>query len=283
MERNERTLALSKIEIYEGPTTSPERICIYGPPKSGKSRFATALEYGQRWGKKAAYVCADSQSENMRSILPQYRDNLVRVRLPGTDPLEEAVEVAVKDWSKVDAEIGTIVWDTLTTTSKNLLRHYANSGVFSSNHNVQLGTKALKSWHTSPMEGDYGAAQNSIGFILTHLFSQPLHVIVIFHADWAEPKAGAGGGLVGGPETVGRKAIRWIPGMFDAVFRTHRIATTDNPDKFRIFTDTRGIWTGGYRTQEPKQKMPGSIDLKPDPAHFWKTYRDEVTPDLTST
>lgn len=268
------------IEILERAAPMPyERICIYGPPKTGKSRLGLSLPTGPKspWGEKVIYITADPGSDNLRPVLAKYRGSIVPVRMPGKDYLDESVEIATKDWKKVVPGAGTLVWDTMTETSKQLLQQYANSGVFSDNHAVQLGKRGTKSWHTSPMMGDYGAAQNSVGFILEHLWEQPLNIIMLFHQRWVEPKAGSADGLIGGPEIVGKEGVRWIPGKFDNVFRTERINSGPAADaKFIVHTTQRGIWHAGYRNNKISSSLPKVVELDADPVKFWEDFLEEV-------
>jgi len=268
------------IKILERASHAPnERVCVYGPPKTGKSRLATSVPTGRDspWGEKVLYVCADAGSDNLRPVMTKYRGDIVPIVMEGKDLLEESVEIATKDWKKEVPGAGTLVWDTMTETSKQLLQQYANSGVFSDNHAVQVGKRGTKSWHTSPMQGDYGAAQNSVGYILEHLWTQPLNIIVLFHQRWIEPKKNSADGLMGGPEICGREGVRWIPGKFDNVFRTERVNSGPASEaKFIVHTTQRGIWHAGYRSNKASGGLPGAVQLQPDPGHFWIDFLKEV-------
>lgn len=264
------------MRIVDTLTETWERICIYGSPKTGKSRLATSLPWGGYFGEKAVYAAIDPNSEALRSVRPVDRPHLTTVVLDGKPSyLEEAVQVATTDWVKQGMK--TLIWDTMTHMGMLLLRQYADSGVFSDKHAVQLGRQGTKSWHTNPMLGDYGAAQNSIGFLIQHLFALPMHVIVIFHEKFVEPKEGSPEGIAGGPDVVGSKAVRWISGNFDSVFRTD---VGLNPETkrvgFMVHSMTRGIWKAGFRTPRDKQSLMTPYPLSTDPSEFWKAYLKDV-------
>lgn len=247
------------MRLIEKPEGSPERIAIYGPPKTGKTKLALALPWGtEKWGEAAAYVPYDPNGEGLKGVDPSDAQRVRQIVPEGKpDWLEEAVAIALTDWRKQWPEVKTLIIDTMTVFSQRLLRQYADSGVFSDKHAVQVGNRQSKSWHTSPMEGDYGAAQNSVSFVLDHLWTQPLNLIVIFHDGWVEPKGGDPAALQGGPEVVGRKAIRWIPGRFDSVLRTERV---NNPQgaKYVVHTAQKGIWVAGVRSRKP---LPPVIEV----------------------
>ena len=247
---------------------APERICVYGGPKVGKTTLVTSLPWGSYWGEKAAYVAYDDNSETLKSVLKHNKERLLVLK-PDGDPtwMREAVGLARRDWRGEGC--GTLIWDTMTATAQKILTEYANSGVFSEKHAVQVGDRKDGSWHTSPMEGDYGAAQNTLALLHEHLWLQPINLIVIFHDDVAEPKSGSVDGLMGGPATVGKKAIRWIPAKYDTVLRMERIQT--NPESQRVVVNTtqRGIWPAGVRGDDPNVKLPSQVTVDRDPKAFW--------------
>lgn len=267
------------MRIEEGKPTQPwERICVYGGPKSGKSRLVTSLPYGEKWGERAVYVAYDPGAEFLKSVLFENREKLLRV-VPEGKPtwLEEAVEIATTDWASHGVK--TLIWDTMSVTSHRLLRQYADSGIFSEKHAVQLGTRGKASWHTSPMEGDYGAVQNSIGFLLEHMWGQPLHLVVVFHDKWVEPKASSIEGLHGGPDVAGKKAVRWVPGRFDTVLRTELVrGVRDLPSHVIVHTQPSGIWVAGARGGTPLTGLPAQTDVQAGKeTDFWRLYDQRVT------
>lgn len=266
------------MRVLDKPEQSYERICIYGDPKTGKTRLATSLPWGPVWGEKGIYVPVDPNAEAMRSVLMEDREHLVPV-IPESKPswLEDFVAIATKDWPADVPGARTLIWDTMTYAGTRLLQQYADSGVFSDRHAVQLGRQGTKSWHTSPMQGDYGAAQNSIGFLLTHLQRLPMHVIVLFHAKWVEPKEGSPEGIAGGPDVVGSKAVRWVGGFFDTVLRTD-VGLNPETKKpgYLVHTVSKGIWKAGFRTPRAKQSLAHTYSLSENGREFWNAYMKDV-------
>ena len=98
------------------------RILVYGAPKGGKTRLVTSLPY-DKWGD-AIYVAADMGSEALAGVMPQAIDHL---RIEGFDRAgdlhQQAMEIAIKKWAE-EKGVGVIVWDTMTQTAQDLLRHY---------------------------------------------------------------------------------------------------------------------------------------------------------------
>jgi hypothetical protein len=119
------------------------------------------------------------------------------------------------------------------------------------------------------MEGDYGATQNTIAFLHEHLWTQPLHLIVVFHEDVADSDSGSDG-MVGGPQTVGKKAIRWVPAKYDTVLYMQRQQVSQDKSVIVVNTQQRGIWRAGVRNGNPEFKLPAQIPLSRNPVEFWK-------------
>lgn len=265
------------MRILTSAERSPERILIYGSPKSAKTRLATALPWGPKWGDKAIYVAADPGAGSLRSVLLGDRPRLVPV-IPrpdvgnGTpyDPLHEAVSAAVANWKETHGA-GVLIWDTLTQTAHDLLEAYAKLGNYATQQ-ITFGKRGSAEFHAHPTPGDYGAAQNSVcEHLMGHLFAQPLHLIVITHEDWSEPKNA--GECVGGPATVGQATIKSLPGRFDTVIRCEARRRSD-PGKapsvqFIARTQPHGPWIAGIRN--PGVNLPDVI-LAEDPRHFWQEY-----------
>lgn len=261
------------MRIIETPEKQPERVLIYGAPKSAKTRLATSLPWGEFWGEKAVYVAADPGASTLRSVLKENRPHLLVVDPhPSSgpyDPLHEAVEVATHKWEGV----GTIIWDTMTQTSKDLLVAYAKLCNYASNP-ITFGVPGQNEYHVHPNEGDYGAAQNSvINHITDHLFSQPLNLIIICHEQWAEPKNAAE--CVGGPELVGKAGVRKYPGLFDSVIRTETRTVlapgADTTTEFFARMNPHGVWKCGIRN--PGVSLP-DVQLEENPIGFWHKYQE---------
>lgn len=256
----------------------PTRVGLYGDPKIGKTRLATDLPWGPRWGEKAVYVASDPGSEELASVLPANRDRLLVV-VPGPDgtkaydPLTEALEIATKDWKKEDPGIGTIIWDTMTYTAALTLRAIAAQQLYGKG--MKVGPMPI------PQMGDYGATQRSVQYLLGFLFQQPLNIICLFHSELADSESGGLDTLVGGPATVGKAGIRPVAGLFDNLFRIsitkERVAGSIPPkytEKRIVRTDRDGVWLVGMRSPHPTNPIP-EVELTENTAAFWQTI-DEV-------
>lgn len=244
------------------------RILGYGTPKAGKTRLMCA--FPEEWGR-AAYIAADPEAERLDSVLPVHRDRIDVFKPVYGDSslavLTENTAIATGDWKQNG--YGVLIWDTMTYTAMDLLDEYAKLGKFTSTGPMVFGTKGTPEYHAHPTPGDFGAAQSTVYHLIRHLFKQPLHVIVLCHSGWTEPKGGDGAGLIGGPATVGAAQIKELSGMFTGVIhceasRPRRGQGEGNP-VYTAYNNPHGIWQAGTR-------MPGTlrdIPLGPDPSHFW--------------
>lgn len=286
------------MKITNEPTpTGFRRVALYGPPKIGKTRLATSLPWGPIWGDKAIYCTWDPDSASLDPILPHHREHLILAEpvakvLPNGkevfDPLDEAVKMATYPWTQEFPGARTLIWDTMTETSRRLLHAYADTGQFSEKH-LTFGTPGSKSFHAAPMEGDYGAAQRSALFIIEHLFNLPMNLIVLFHDEFAEPKKGADprvGGLFGGPGIMGKAGIRQVAGRFNNLFRI-----SIEPSKadgrimpaYVVHTQQTGgdIWLTGIRLPAPTNPIPRLV-LNSDPVNFWEAFDSALGHDSRS-
>lgn len=262
------------------------RIALYGEPKFGKTRLATSLPWGDHWGERAVYVGWDEGAAELASVLPANRERLIQVypepvekknRDGSTtlvlDPHKEAIQIASRNWKKDYPEVGTIIWDTMTSTSQDLLSAYADTGAFSEDGHVSVGEKGTPTYMAQAMQGDYGLAQRATLHILKFLFNQPLNVIVLFHVGETE---GNSGRMVIGPATVGRAGIEPVSQRFDNLFRVEARETMGkdkDPRKkqlqFYCITQRKGLYLGGLRSPHKENPMP-EVLLEPDPINFWQ-------------
>lgn len=251
-----------------------ERVLLYGDPKTAKTRLATSLT--DRFGE-ILYYAADPGSEALSSVLPHYRSriNVIKSVSDGKtwDPDADAFNFALMDWSAEFPNVRTIVWDTMTATSLDLLSYVADTGQFSERKHIAIGSG--QSSQNIPMQGDYMAVQNRVHRLLNALFSKRLHLVVVCHANYDEPREG--GSVEGGPATVGKATIRAFPGRFDTVLFTNR--SSKPPEKigepgkptFAVYTERYRIWSAGIRSSHAINPMP-KVELDPDPINFWKLY-----------
>jgi hypothetical protein len=268
------------------PGSTYERILIYGPPKAGKSRLAAAASRAG-FGPKLGYVCADPPADMLSSICAADHGNVLPIeprpevkdgKMPRYDPLKEAVACATWPW---EDEVGTLVWDTLTSTGDELLAAVALSEqapADSHEGRITFGAKGTSSYVVTPSRSDYGSGQGLIRHLLRHLFNQQRHVIVVCHQGVKEPAAGSGGVAIGGPATIGSSMLEKLSGWFTSSMRVEtktKVMAGNNGEKvkrtqFVVRTRPHGIWVAGVRT--PNEPM-GDVVLDADPVNFWHAYR----------
>ena len=257
-----------------------ERIIVYSEPKSGKTRFVTSLP--ERFGK-IAYVAADPGSESLSPVVERHRERVAPIIQilpePGKifRPRADAATIAMTNWGEKFPGVKTLVWDTLTYTAQQFLADIADSGEFSESKHIRVGEPGKAGSFSIPMEGDYGAAQGCIDRLVDFLFRLPLHLIVVCHATYDEPKGG--GTIEGGPATVGKATVRKFPGRFDTCIHLVRKDVPGQqgaPSKTEItaFTERHGIWQGGIRSSHLVNPLPKEV-LEPDPVSWWEK-RDKV-------
>lgn len=282
------------MKIQPGSTAqseAPLRMVIYGDPKKGKTRLATSIPWGGRWGEKWAYVAWDAGSGELSSVLPYNRDHLLVVtpetktmKDPKTkedklvfDPLEEAVKIARHDW-RAEGCTG-LIFDTLSVFSEQLLAAIASAQVLPVNRPysppTSLGTPGTDSFVAQPSEYDYGAAHRGVEHVLDFLDLQPLHLVLLFHGNEDDKQGKAE--VVGGPSTVGRAQIRSIARRYDNLVRVAidkvRIGK-EVPAKYEykriVQTDSANgsYWLTGLRVGAKTNPM-ATFPLDEDPITFW--------------
>lgn len=261
--------------IQEPSNHRLERILIYGDPKTGKTRLATSLT--ERFGN-LIYFAADPGSEGLASVLQPKKGQIHIVASapePGKkyDPIDDAFQIAIMDWSKEYPNAKTLVWDTMTATSMAVLQHVADTGQFSQGSHIALGTPGTAGRQNIPMQGDYMATHNIISRLVDYLFRQQLHIVVVCHATYDEPRDG--GSVEGGPATSGKATVRSFPGKFDSVIHLQR-RTVEGKPVVEAFTERHGIWSAGIRSGHKINPMPKTV-LEADPTHFWQTFDSHFT------
>lgn len=253
---------------------SLERILLYGAPKVGKTRAALALP--ERFGN-IVYFAADPGSERLDSVLPGYRHRIHPITsTPGDsgryDPRLDAFAFAQERWMERYPLAKTIVWDTFSFTTQQILAQISDQGSFSDKH-ITMGVKGAKDHQTVPQQGDYGAAQGAADRLITFLFQQPMHVIVICWEGYREAMEAGARTLIGGPLTVGSKTIGSMAGRFPTCIRlTRQSVAAGYEKKARIcaWTETNSIWVAGIRSQHLVNPVP-MIEVNGDPINLWET------------
>jgi len=268
-----------------------------GEPKTGKTRTATSIPWGDYWGEEAMYVAIDEGSDDLErsSVLVANRDRLNIIRPAGTlkkvkqkdgteievfqyDPHKESFAIASRNWKKEFPKAGVLIWDTMTTTAQDILRAYADSGAFQGSkgdQHISVGEAGTPDYVANPMPGDYSLAQQATLKLLGFLFKQPMHVIVLFHI--ASLEADGGQVLNFGPATVGQAAIRQVAGKFDNLLRTdvREVLTNDKPPKkdtqYILHTQRKGLYLGGIRTGHAKNPVPEIVIPSDRPQVVWET------------
>ena len=272
------------VKVYK-PGEQPRsyrRFGLYGPPKIGKTRLVTSLPWGSEfgWGNKAAYVAWDPGSDDweMSPVLISDREHLIMAKpepeeVRGKlllDPYETAIELACMDWRKVDPEIETLIWDTMTSTSENMRDAVAQEGRYG--NSITFGKSGTKSHLVHAQQGDYGAAQMMTQHIIDFLFDQPLNIIVLFHQKATDPDDIE---QVGGPATVGKAGIVPMAKRFDNLLRIAPERTRigeGSPPKYEtrrvVYTEPHGVWLAGMRS--PRRNNPMSkYTLTDNTRQFW--------------
>lgn len=253
-----------------------ERILIYGAGKTRKTQLATSIPRDEKWGK-VLYVAVDEHSENLPSVLhpegilvANYKPPRVTGKPVKWDPLTDYVHAATHDWKSEYPDVNTIIVDTATQMSEQLMDAYVATGAVQSGHK-KLGKENTLTYHAQPDKGDFGGAQRSTKFILDYFFDQPMHLIVLFHQHWSEPKEGSLEALVGGPATVGEAQIRVLPGLFDTVLR---VVAGSNGD-VSVHTEPTPVWPAGIRHRKMGKRL-GVIKMPDDPREFWTKHYDPL-------
>lgn len=275
------------------------RIGMEGEPKTGKTRFATSLPWGDYWGQQAIYVAADPGADDLEtsSVLQDNREHLIvikpsystkKIKVKGPDgfeeheivtydPHKEAFAIASRNWRKEFPEAKTLIWDTMTATARELLYAYADNGIFQGDKgdkHITVGEVNTPEFVANPMMGDYSMAQRAVQNLLGFLFKQQMHVIVLFHIQAVETDQGQV--LAFGPATVGQASVRPVASLFDNLLRTDNIEvlTHDKPPKketkYILHTQRKGLYLGGIRTGHAKNPVP-QIAISEQPREAWET------------
>ena len=248
-----------------------ERILVYSAAGEGKTRFVTSLT--ERFGE-IVYVAIDEGSESLDSVLAKYRDRIHAVVPEGINPLEDAAAIVHTNWKAKYPNAKTIIIDTFSTWTWNVLQYITNQGMFSTKR-VVIG-EGTQQATALPDVGEYGGTHAQIRLFLTNLFNvqRDMNIIVVAHSD--PPEAGRG---KGGPSTVGKKMTEWLPARFKTVIRLDREVTNGIVNGAVVQKSQRialsaphGEWLARINeASETGNPMP-SVPLNIDPNHYWVRY-----------
>jgi AAA domain len=206
------------LELLPGgvlPQDVKERIIGYGDSGVGKTRWGLSLT--PRFGK-IAYYAADKNTHLLASISLAKRSRILVVNPVSEDPTASFMAFCMRDWKKVDPEIGTLVIDTYTKVAMDAMTFSANSGSMDREKHFIIGTPG-EGGIAIPNRGDYQAVDALSKNFLDMLFEkQPnMHIIFLMHED---VKVAPDGVTVrGGPSHPGRTMATFLPGQFSTVIR----------------------------------------------------------------
>lgn len=251
-----------------------ELVMLYGAPGSGKTRLATSLP--PRFGK-VAYFAMDDGSESLASVLPHYRERITVFKPEWKDPLADGLEITHVDWKAKGFD--TFIVDTFSTWTQRTLDHIVHKGLAQANHRG-TGTPGSLNYVALPDQADYGlthaAIRNFVGFL--GIQQREMNVILICHQtfdkDDKENRA-----AIGGPTTVGRAMIEWLPARFSTVIRMDR--TTRNVVKGnKVESETKlvarmaqhGAWIARRNEASTEGNQLAAVELDIDPTNFWTLY-----------
>lgn len=251
-----------------------ERILVYSVAGNGKTRFVTSLT--ERFGE-IVYIAIDEGSESLDSVLQKYRGRIHVEALDGINPLEDAGAIVHTNWKAKYPNAKTLVIDTFSTWTWNVLQYITNAGMFSTKR-VVIG-EGTQQATALPDVGEYGGVHAQIRLFLTNLFNvqRDMNIIVVCHSD--PPEAGRG---KGGPSTVGKKMTEWLPARFKTVIRLDREVSNAvvggaivQTSKFLALSAPHGEWIARINEASEKGNPMPSYPLNIDPNNYWVRY-DEL-------
>jgi len=248
-----------------------ERILGYSVGGGGKTRLFTSLT--ERFGE-SIYIPFDEGAESLDSVLPEFRSRLHVYRPDNINPFEDAEDVIHTNWKLKHPDAKTIILDTFSTWTYNMLQYIATQGMFSSKR-VRIG-EGTKLEAALPDVGEYGATQSQIRLFLTKLFTvqRDMNIIVICHSDPPEPGRGKGG-----PSTVGKKMTEFLPSRFKTVIHidtevSRQITGGQVIENARrvAYCAPHGDWIARINEASATGNPMTAVPLQVNPHHFWVTY-----------
>lgn len=275
-------MGLRIIPAAEAAAGSKERVIIYGRAGIGKSRLGGSVP--EDWGK-ILYYAADTNSEFLSSISAKKRERFIVVKPEGDDPTVNFMEFCIRDWTKVDPEIGVIIVDTYTKVAMDTISYAANSGTMDREKHYIIGDPK-RGGQAIPNRGDYQAIESLSKGFLEQLFQhqKDKHIIFICHED---VKIVEGVSSVGGPAHPGRAMTEYLPAQFNTVIRLIRepvlVPGESSPrDTVVAITENDGKYIAKVRTDDELSPNPlAKVYLDRDPSSFWVQYMSTFVPKET--
>jgi len=267
--------------IREGPIPQnrlPRILGLMGAPKTGKTSLAAScIRACPEWfGTKGIYVEIDPDGSG--SMLHADRPNWERVTLDSGKYLkDELMEVVKHPWEKEG--VGTVLIDTMSVWSEELLAQIAQLSMFGNNVDI----KGIK--HPSP--GDYSAVDKAIFNVLNEQKARSQKggpvFLTLFHEHTIEPEAAKPGETFGGPRLAGKKVtdkvVGWYNFMARIAMRPLKRTNLAAPQEYErvLYTATNGIWRAGIRTGDESNPMPETA-VPPSRINVWQQLEKHLNP-----
>ena len=257
---------LSSSDTVRGPAL----MALYGAGEAGKTRLvASAIRACPDWfGKRAAYLAIDPESELLGSVPREDRSNMERILIDqNKDVYAQISDIYAFDWRAEG--ITTIITDTMTTLSQTMHAQLTNSGKFSDRH-IQLAPGV-----NQPMQGDFLATNTLIMTLLRKQQASRLNHLTLFHEQEVRPEPGSPGEPVGGPATVGKASVRsivnWYNTVLHVVKQQKKRTNPTQPIEYEhvVYTSGHGIWQAKLRVPTPTNPIP-CIPMGTDPSNVWR-------------
>lgn len=263
------------IEIYTEspkPEDIKERILVYGRSSTGKTRFGLSLP--ERYGK-IAYYCADDNTEFLHSISKEKHARIVRVLPKGSDPSASFQAFCMRDWKKIDPEIGTLVVDTFTKVGMDSVAWSANTGAMDREKHYHVGVPG-EGGVAIPNRGDYQALDALGKGYLDTLFERQrdMHIVFLCHEDVKV----IGNVPRGGPSFPGWTMMEYMPGEFSTVIRLIKepqlLKGAETPEDVVVaIGENDGKFIAKVRTNdEVAPNKMARVVLNRNPRNWWEAY-----------
>lgn len=260
--------------LAEYVPTRRELILGYAAAGGGKTRLFTSLP--ERFGDMV-YFALDDGSEDLDSVLHKYRPRIHVIKPEFKDPIADAGKIAVTNWQRDFPKAKTLILDTFSNLTWKMLNHVTEKGMFQAKHN-SVGTPGTPMYTALPDKGDYGGVHGIIrNFVSAIIANQPgMNIIMICHQDTDKDDLA---GTVGGPATVGRAMIEWLPARFKTVIRLDRAVENAvaggqviQKTKYIARTSPHGAWIARINeASETGNPIPVTV-LNVDPINFWNDH-----------